>query len=48
MNKPVILCVDDERIVLESLRTQLRQAFGDAYLYEGAEDAEEALEVINE
>ncbi|MBE9094939.1 response regulator [Tychonema sp. LEGE 07203] len=48
MSKPVILCVDDERMVLDSLRTQLAAAFGDAYTYEGAEDAEEALEVIGE
>ncbi len=48
MSKPVILCVDDERIVLDSLRTQLAAAFGDAYIYERAEDAEEALDVIND
>jgi len=48
MSKPVILCVDDERMVLHSLRTQLAAAFGDAYIYEGAEDAEEALDVISE
>ncbi|HAJ61671.1 MAG TPA: hypothetical protein DCP31_22470 [Cyanobacteria bacterium UBA8543] len=48
MSKPVILCVDDERVVLQSLRTQLQEAFGDTYLYEVAEDADEALEVINE
>jgi len=48
MSKPVILCVDDERIVLDSLRTQLAEAFGDAYIYERAEDAEEALDVIND
>jgi len=48
MSKPVILCVDDERMVLQSLRTQLAAAFGDAYIYEGAEDAEEALDVISE
>ncbi|MEG3978288.1 MULTISPECIES: response regulator [unclassified Microcoleus] len=48
MSKPVILCVDDERIVLDSLRTQLAAEFGDTYTYEGAEDAEEALEVIGE
>jgi hypothetical protein len=28
MSKPVILCVDDERMVLHSLRTQLAAAFG--------------------
>ncbi|MEP6489142.1 response regulator [Microcoleus vaginatus GB2-A3] len=48
MPKPVILCVDDERMVLDSLRTQLAAEFGNAYTYEGAEDAEEALEVISE
>lgn len=48
MSKPVILCVDDERMVLDSLRTQLAAAFGDAYIYERAEDAEEALDVIND
>ncbi len=48
MSKPVILCVDDERMVLDSLRTQLEAEFGDAYIYEVAEDAEEALEVIND
>lgn len=48
MSKPVILCVDDERMVLNSLRTQLSTAFGNDYLYEGAEDAQEALELIEE
>ena len=48
MSKPVILCVDDERIVLESLKMQLKEAFGDDYFYEVAESADEALEVIEE
>ena len=48
MSKPMILCVDDEQVVLQSLKTQLEEAFGDDYLYEVAEDADEALEVINE
>ncbi|WP_008313417.1 response regulator [Leptolyngbya sp. PCC 6406] len=48
MSKPVILCVDDEPIVLESLRAQLREAFGDAYYYEVAQDADDALEVLDE
>ncbi len=48
MSKPVILCVDDELIVLESLRAQLREAFGDTYAYEIAQDADDALEVIDE
>lgn len=48
MTKPVILCVDDEMVILESLRSQLREAFGEHYSYEIAQDAEEALEVIDE
>ncbi|NET36145.1 MAG: response regulator [Cyanothece sp. SIO1E1] len=48
MPKPAILCVDDEKLVLQSLKTQLREAFGETYLYEIAEDADEALEVIDE
>jgi CheY-like chemotaxis protein len=48
MSKPAILCVDDEKSVLQSLRAQIKEAFGDDYIYELAEDADEALEVINE
>ncbi len=48
MTKAVILCVDDEKAVLQSLRTQLMEAFGNAYIYELAEDANEGLEIINE
>ena len=48
MSKPVILCVDDERIMLDCLRTQLLSSFGNSYIYEVAEDADEALELILE
>lgn len=48
MKKPVIICVDDEQIVLNVLGTQLKRKFGDKYTYEFAESAEEALEVIDE
>lgn len=48
MTKAAILCVDDERVILESLKTQLKSAFGNAYLYELAEDADDALELIEE
>ena len=48
MSKPVILCVDDERIMLDCLRTQLLSSFGNNYIYEVAEDADEALELIQE
>ncbi len=46
MNYKAILCVDDEEIILTSLRDQLHNYFGDQYLYEFAESADEALEVI--
>jgi CheY-like chemotaxis protein len=48
MSKQAILCVDDETLVLENLEIELQKAFGDAYDYEFAESAEEALEVIDE
>ena len=48
MSKPVILCVDDEKVVLNSLKRQLKQAFGNQYQYEEAENADEALELIDE
>lgn len=48
MSRSAILCVDDEKPVLENLKAQLKSAFGNAYLYEMAEDTDEALELINE
>lgn len=46
--KPVIVCVDDEKVILDSLKTQLKSAFGDLYSYEMAESAVDALELIEE
>ena len=43
-----ILCVDDEVIILESLKEHLKRCFRDRYIYEVAESAEEAWEVIEE
>jgi CheY-like chemotaxis protein len=48
MPKLSILCVDDEVIILNSLLRQLQAAFGDRYVYETSETAEEALEIIEE
>lgn len=48
MNKPVILCVDDEPDILNTLKMQLKQAFKDNYLYELAESGDEALELIED
>ena len=48
MSKAVILCVDDEAVILNSLKIQFKKAFGDKYSYEMAESADEAMEVIEE
>jgi DNA-binding NtrC family response regulator len=46
--KRAILCVDDEKIVLDSLQDQLRNTFGDEFEYEIAESVDEAWEVIED
>lgn len=48
MSNSAILCVDDEVVILDSLKEQLKRLFGDRYIYEMAESAEEAWEVIEE
>lgn len=48
MNKSVILCVDDEKIVLDSIKKQLKDYYQTKFAYETAENAEEALELIDE
>ena len=48
MCKPVILCVDDEAVVLDSLKIQLKNAFRDTYGYEMAESSDEAWEILEE
>ena len=46
MSKPVIICVDDEPTVLESLKIELKRVLGDSCLIETAEGGEEALDLI--
>lgn len=46
--KKIIVCVDDERTVLNSLKGQLKKNFGNAFSYEMCENAEEALELLAE
>jgi len=48
MKKPAILCVDDEKIILDSLKRQLKEQFGERFIYEVAENADEAYEIIQE
>jgi DNA-binding NtrC family response regulator len=43
-----ILCVDDEPMILKSLKAELTQSVGSEYLIEIAESGEEALEIIDE
>ena len=48
MPRKAILCVDDEEMILTSLKDQLRNHFKDSYQYEFAESADEAMEVVEE
>ncbi len=48
MSEPAIICVDDEVVILESLKKQLKRKFGNSFIYEVAESAEEAWEIIEE
>ncbi|MBE9117955.1 response regulator [Lusitaniella coriacea LEGE 07157] len=48
MPKSIILCVDDEPIVLTSLKEQLKRRFGRQYMYETAQNPVEALQIIEE
>ncbi len=48
MTKQVIICVDDEKTVLKSLKTELKDALGNTYRIEIAEGGEDALELVSE
>ncbi len=48
MEFPVILCVDDERVVLDGLKAQLSRQFGTEYEIEIAESGQESLELIED
>ena len=48
MERSVILCVDDELFLLNSLEETLKRNFGKEYLIEGATTAQEALEILEE
>lgn len=48
MTKPYILCVDDDKSILMSLKAQLNHYLGEQFQFEFAECAEEAWEVIDD
>lgn len=48
MQNDVILCIDDEKVVLNGLQTQLEREFGAEYTIELAESGQEALELVQE
>lgn len=48
MNKPVILCVDDEPDILNNLKMQLKNEFKNDYFYELAESGDEALDLLKD
>jgi signal transduction histidine kinase len=48
MEKFAIICIDDEKTILDSLRIELEQVLGDRCLIEVAESGQEALEVLAE
>jgi CheY-like chemotaxis protein len=48
MKDAYIICVDDEKIALDSLKRQLKGYYDGKFKYETAENAEEALELIDE
>lgn len=48
MTKGLLLCVDDEMVVLNALKDQLRTHYANRHLVEVAESAEEGLELLDE
>ncbi len=48
MKRAYIICVDDEKMVLDSLKTELKESFGGDYSIETAENGEEAIELVED
>jgi len=46
MSKPLLLCVDDENLLLESLRVELRREVGSEFEIETSPDGDQALELV--
>lgn len=48
MTKPVILCIDDEPMILDTLKRLLRRTFGTKYRFELAGSGQEAIKLAQE
>ncbi|MCP2728398.1 adenylate/guanylate cyclase domain-containing protein [Limnofasciculus baicalensis] len=48
MNKPIIICVDDDHTILDSLEVELQNFLSNEYLIETASSGIEALELLTE
>ncbi len=48
MKNLAIICVDDERMILDGLKSALRHSIGEKYLIEVAEDGHEGLSLLDE
>jgi YesN/AraC family two-component response regulator len=48
MNKKAIVIVDDELIILLSLKCEIESFFGPAFIYETATSADETFDIIHE
>jgi signal transduction histidine kinase/CheY-like chemotaxis protein len=48
MSKPVVICIDDEPAILQSLKVELRRVLGNECTIETAEGGGEALELLEE
>jgi CheY-like chemotaxis protein len=44
--KPIILCVDDEAVIRDSDKAELKARLGRGYDFETAESGDEALELL--
>lgn len=44
----LIICVDDEKTILDGLQQQLSRAFGDRFILEFAQSGQEVLDLVEE
>lgn len=48
MSKQAIICIDDEKFILDSLKSELKELCSSKYFIEVAESGNEALEIVDE